>query len=397
MFTICGRRYDTGEPVRIEVHGERISSVTPAWPAGPVEDWPYVAPGLFDLQINGHGGVWFSDASLTPEQVHRAVQAYLAFGVTRLCPTLITNSLASLEHGFRAIRQACEQQPLTAHMVPGCHLEGPFLSPEDGPRGAHPRAQIRLPNWDEFQRLQDAAGGLIRLITIAPELDGAISFIQRATKHGVVVSIGHTAASPEQIRAAVNAGARVSTHLGNGCSAQMHRHRNPFWEQLADPRLTTCLIVDGHHLPGNFVRAVVRAKTPSKVVLTCDAAGWAGCPPGLYESELGRSELLEDGKLVVAGQRELLAGSAQETDICVVKVCEYAGVGWRQAIDMTSLSPARTLGFEPVRLRRGGLADLFVFRHEPGCARLDVLCTVAAGVIRYGSVPDLPMVTTIRR
>lgn len=394
MLTVCGRRYDTGEPIEVVMHGERIHSVRPVWAGDDLASWPMIAPALFDLQINGHGGTWFSDEALTPEQVHRAVQAYLQFGVTRLCPTLITNSFEALAKGFRAIHQACEQDATTARMVPGCHLEGPYISAEDGPRGAHPRQHVCRADWDEFCRLQDAAGGRIKLVTIAPEQDGAIAFIAKAVANGIVIAIGHTAATPEQIHAAVDAGATLSTHLGNGCSTMLHRHRNPLWEQLADDRLTSSLIVDGHHLPANIVRTVVKVKSPRNVVLTCDAAGWAGCPPGIYESKLGRSEILENGKLVVAGQRELLAGSALETDVCVVKVRDYAGVGWREAIQMASRNPCRVLGYEAPRLRRHGLADLFLFHHTPGADRLQIVTTIAGGDVKHGAIPTLKTLTS---
>uniref|UniRef100_A0A7C4QNE1 N-acetylglucosamine-6-phosphate deacetylase n=1 Tax=Schlesneria paludicola TaxID=360056 RepID=A0A7C4QNE1_9PLAN len=387
MLTIDGRRYDTGEPVRVVTRGPRIASVQPAWPQSDCADWPLLAPGLFDVQINGHGGVWFSDEALTPPRAAEAIRAYLRFGVTRLCPTLITNSFEGLAQGLRAIRAACEQDALVDHMVAACHLEGPYISAEDGPRGAHPREYVRPPDWDEFRKLQDISGGRVRLLTLAPETPGAIDFIRQAAAAGVVIAIGHTAATPEQIQAAVDAGARLSTHLGNGAHALVHRHRNSIWEQAAEPRLMASLIVDGHHLPASLVRAFVRLKTPRNVLLTCDAAGWAGCRPGLYENKLGKSELLENGKLVVAGQRELLAGSAYETDVCVAKVREFAGVSWRDAIHMASKQPAQLLGCEFPRLRRGGLADLFVFRHEPAAERLNVLATIVRGELVYGALP----------
>jgi N-acetylglucosamine-6-phosphate deacetylase len=385
-LTIRGRRYDTGEPIEITTRGERIADVAPAWPDGEVAEWPFVAPGLFDLQINGHGGVWFSDERLTPEQAATAIRAYLRFGVTRLCPTLITNSFAGMAQGLRAIRAACEADPIVNHMVAACHLEGPYISSEDGPRGAHPKEHVRAPDWNEFCQWQEASGGRVRLMTLAPETPGAIDFIRQATQNGVVVAIGHTAATPEQIQAAVDAGARLSTHLGNGSHAMVHRHRNYIWEQAAEPRLTASLIVDGHHLPPSLVRLFVRLKTPRNVILTCDAAGWAGCPPGVYENALGKSEILETGKLVVAGQRELLAGSAYETDVCVTKVREFAGVGWREAIQMASKNPAQLLRCKVPRLRRGSLADVFVFRHAPGDERLTALATIAAGKLLHGSL-----------
>jgi N-acetylglucosamine-6-phosphate deacetylase len=156
--------------------------------------------------------------------------------------------------------------------------------------------------------------------------------------------------------------------------------------QLADPRLTTSLIADGCHLPPALLSTIVRVKTPRQVILTCDASGWAGCPPGRYHNRLGDNEVLEDGRLVVAGQRELLAGSAFETDICVPTVIDFAGVSLKEAVDMTSRNPAQALGLEQARLRRGSLADLIVFRSEPGTRRLSVSATIAAGELRHGTL-----------
>ncbi len=386
MLTLHARSYENGEPLRIKIAVRRIRSVEPAWPAESVADWPFVSPSLFDLQINGHGGVWFSNDALTREDVLKALEPHYRYGVTRLCPTLITNSFEGLAAGFAAIRAACELESWAERMVCGCHLEGPYISSEDGPRGAHPREHVRAADWDEFQKLQEISGNRIKLVTLAPEVDGAIEFIRRAVDSGIVISIGHTAAAPEQIRAAVDAGAKLSTHLGNGAHAMIHRHRNYIFEQLADPRLTASLIVDGHHLPASLVRTFLKVKSPQRTILTCDAAGWAGCPPGIYESKLGRSEILEDGKLVVAGQRELLAGSAQETDTCVANVIEFAGVSLKDAVDMASKNPAKLLGCEVVRLRRGSLADLMVFRIPPEGKRLTIEATIASGELMYGEI-----------
>jgi N-acetylglucosamine-6-phosphate deacetylase len=166
----------------------------------------------------------------------------------------------------------------------------------------------------------------------------------------------------------------------------IHRHRNYIFEQLSDPRLVASLIVDGHHLPASLVRTFIKVKSTRRTIMTCDAAGWAGCPPGIYESKLGRSEILENGKLVVAGQRELLAGSAQGTDTCVAKAIEFAGVSLKEAIDMASKNPAKLLGSEVVRLRRGSLADLMIFRIPPEHDRLEIEATIASGELMYGQV-----------
>jgi N-acetylglucosamine-6-phosphate deacetylase len=386
MLTLSARHYANGEPIRVTIEGDRIHRIEPAWPAGHIDEWPYVSPAFLDLQINGYGGTWFSDDELTPGAVLTALAPHYGFGVTRLCPTLITNSFEGLARGFMSIREACEQHDWADRMVCGCHLEGPYISSEDGPRGAHPCQHVRVADWEEFQRLQEISGNRIRLVTVAPEVENGIEFIRKAGESGVVVALGHTAATPEQIQRGVDAGAKLSTHLGNGAHSMVHRHRNVIYEQLAESRLFASLIVDGHHLPPNLVRTFIRVKTPQRTILTCDAAGWAGCPPGTYENKLGRSELLPSGKLVVAGQHELLAGSAQETDTCVANVIEFAGVTLKEAVDMASQNPARLLGQEVVRLRRGSIADLVVFHIDRAGHQLLIEATLAAGDLKFGSL-----------
>ncbi len=383
-----GLHYATGEPIQVTLAGDRIHSVEPVLPKSDVTNWPYVSPAFFDLQINGHGGTWFSDDRVRADAVLKALLPHYRFGVTRLCPTLITNSFDGLANGFNAIRTACEQAVWADQMVCGCHLEGPYISPEDGPRGAHPRKHVRPADWDEFQRLQAISGDRIRLVTLAPEIDNAIPFIRQAVSSGVVVAIGHTAATPDQIRVGVDAGATLSTHLGNGCHTMIHRHRNVIFEQLADPRLTASLIVDRHHLPESLVRICLQVKTPQKIILTSDAAGWAGCPTGVYENPLGRSEILPSGKLVVAGQNELLAGSTQSTDQCVANVIAITGVSLKDAVEMASKNPAQLLGQEVCQLQSGSLADLILFHFSGDHHRLEIEATIAAGELKFGELAD---------
>lgn len=387
MAQLHARRYDTGEPVRVTWTGSEIGSVTSLAPTTDTARWPLVAPGLFDLQVNGYAGVWFSDPQLTPEKFEAAVRPYLAMGVTRLCPTLITASHEALKNGLTAIRTACERCDWLGQMVPGCHLEGPFISPVDGCRGAHPREHVRPANWEEFCLLQEAAGGLVRLITLAPEAPYALDFIRKATAAGVIVSLGHTCAETPQIEAAVDAGARLSTHLGNGAQGMIRRHPNYIWDQLADDRLSASLIVDGWHLPATVVRCMIRVKGTDRIVLTCDASGWAGCAPGVYGNHLGDAEVLEDGRIVVAGQRQFLAGSGAGTDTCVVKVIQFAGVGLADAIHMAGRNPARLLGFPLPLLESGSRADLVLFDPpQPGDEKLRVRATVLAGQTRVGTL-----------
>lgn len=380
-----GRHYENGEPVCVTVEGDRISRVDPAWPTGDAADWPWIAPGIFDLQINGHKGLWFSKEGLTADEVIRTLEPHFAFGITRMCPTLITNSFEALAAGFSAIDAACRAERWVERMVPGCHLEGPYISAEDGPRGAHPLKHVRPADWDEFQKLQEISGNRIRLVTIAAESENAAEFIRQATASGVVVSIGHTAAEPEQVQAAVAAGATMSTHLGNGAHGTIRRHPNYIWEQLGSRELYAGIITDGHHLPPSVVRSIIDTKGLQKTIITCDASGLAGCPPGRYDEGNVAVEILEDGRIVIAGQQQLLAGSGHETDHCVANAIEFAGITLPQALDMAGRNPAVALGFEEVRLRRGSRADLILFHYNGPSDRLWIERTILAGEHRFGA------------
>lgn len=391
---LTGRNYETGEPIRLVVDGERIADVTPAIPRGSAAELPWIAPGFFDLQINGYGGTWFAREGITADEVLHALEPHFRYGITRLCPTLITNSYEALAAGFRAIDEVCRREPWAEKLVAGCHLEGPYISGEDGPRGAHPLEHVRDPNWDEFEKLQALSGNRILLVTLAPERTGACEFIQRAVNSGVVVAIGHTAASSDQITAAVDAGARLSTHLGNGAHGLLRRHPNYIWDQLGEPRLAASLITDGHHIPPSVMRAIIFAKTPRNIVITCDASGLAGCPPGLYREGSIEMELLDDGRIVLAGQRQLLAGSTLETDGCVSACLEHTGISLAEAVDMAGKNPARLLRREEVALSRGSRADVILFTYAGKGDRLRVQATIAAGNLRYGEIPQPNLVKT---
>lgn len=361
MSSILARRYDSGEPVRVKFSNGRLSSIDPIWTRESIDDWPWIAPGFFDLQINGYGGVWFSDEKLTADEVLEVLAAYRGRGVTRLFPTLITNSHEALVHGFATIRAACEREAWADAMVAGCHLEGPFISAEDGPRGAHPAVHVRACDWNEFEKLNEVSGRRIRLLTLAPESVGAPELIARAVSAGTTIAIGHTAATAEQIRAAVDAGARLSTHLGNGAHPVLNRHPNYIWDQLGESRLAASVISDGHHLPDAVLRSIVAAKSPERVVITCDASGLAGCEPAAYRTPFGEFEVLGDGRIVVAGQRTLLAGSALTTEACVARMVRATGISLGEACDMAGRIPARLLGISTANLIPGCVANHMLF------------------------------------
>src|SRR5262245_17222837 len=360
-----GRHYSTGQRIDVVCDGGVIVSIGPASAQRADREAGWIAPALFDLQINGCDGHSFNSAKLTREDVRHVVQTCRKHGIGELLPTLITGSFEALLHGFATLAQACDAEPELSRAIVGYHLEGPYISAEDGPRGAHPRQHVRPPNWDEFRRWQDAAGGRIRLVTLAPEHDGAIAFIETLTKAGIVVALGHTAAKREQIRAAVAAGARLSTHLGNGSHAMLPRHDNYLWEQLAADELWASVICDGHHLPAAVVKCIVRVKTPARLILTCDASSLAGLPPGRYRDWDQDFEVLANNKIVVPGTT-FLAGSGAFTDYCIAKVMEMTSVTLADAIDMASTRPRELLGLPPRRLEAGQPALLTLFDWQPG-------------------------------
>lgn len=359
MTTLIARRYDTLRPVAVEITGARIARIAPAADNDPA--MPLIAPGLVDLQINGFGGIEFNDRALTIERVREVALSQDQFGVTAMLATCTTDSHDVLSHALGAIARAIRELPEVGLRIPGIHLEGPFISPDDGPRGAHPKQHVRPPDWDEFRRLQDAADGRIKLLTVSAEYDNSPEFIRRVAGNGVLVAIGHTKATSDQIKAAVDAGARMSTHLGNGAHPTIRRHPNYIWDQLADDRLTASLIVDGHHLPPAVVKSMIRAKTPERIVLVSDITSMGGMPPGRYQTGLGELEVLPTGKLVPAGQPDILAGASLPIHACVANVMRFAGLDLATAIDMASLRPAQLIGLDHRGLEPGAMASLVLF------------------------------------
>ena len=386
FMQFTARRYDTLRSARITIADGRIAEAVDVLDEQPGADDLYVAPAFFDLQINGHGGVWFGDPGLTVDQVLTVLEAHFAHGISRLCPTLITGSFEAIRDGLATIRSACDQEQWADRMVAGCHVEGPYISSKDGPRGAHPPEHVRDCDLSEFEQWQAVSGRRIRLMTLAPEAPGAAEFTRSLTSQGVRIAIGHTAATTEQIAAVVDAGATLSTHLGNGAAGTMRRHPNPIWDQLADERLSASLIADGHHLPENVLQVMIRAKGVERVILTCDASGLAGLPPGVYDYHGAKFEVLENGPIVIAGQRQYLAGSGQLTDVCVGNAVTLGGVTLQQACDMAGRQPARLLGLEELTLSVGARADLVLFRRSGAGSPVKVVATLADGVLRHGTI-----------
>jgi N-acetylglucosamine-6-phosphate deacetylase len=324
--------------VTLHIDGKNISRIEPFANRSGLERVDpdlYLAPGFFDPQVNGFAGVDFNGKDLTPDDVHRAAQAISTTGVTSFFPTLITASLDRLTHQLRILKEAIENDPLVSKMCRGIHLEGPYISSAEGPRGVHPVQFIRPPQWEEFERLQEACVGRIKLITLAPEKEGSLHFIQKAVSSGVVVAIGHTEASEEILDAAFEAGAKLSTHLGNGIGNLILRHRNPFQKQLSMDGLMASIIADGIHLPDYVVRNIVKAKTPERILLCTDAISAAAQPPGRYGLADLEVEVGEDYRTRLA-ETDSLAGSTLSMPKAINNMIKFTEVDLRTAVKMAT-------------------------------------------------------------
>ena len=349
----------------------------------PPDNPAFIAPGFIDLQVNGFAGVDYNSASSSHEQIADSIRAMFACGVTRFFPTVITgspdNMAAALRNLANAKESIAEGHAVVGQAMEAFHLEGPYISPDDGPRGAHPARWVRPPDLEEFRRLQDAARGNIRLVTLSPEWPQAPRFIEAIVQQGVVASIGHTRASAAQISDAVSAGATLSTHLGNGADAVLPRHPNYLWEQLADDRLAASFIVDGFHLPSSFLNVALRAKGLERSLLVTDAVAPAGCSPGPYRLGEVDVELRPDGSVRLTGGTRL-AGSALKMHHAITNVMKTAGLSLRDAISLATRNPAgvgrianRQRGINP-----GDRADLVLFRLDDA-GHLTILETYFSG------------------
>jgi N-acetylglucosamine-6-phosphate deacetylase len=365
----------------------------------PLNDGVFISPGWIDLQVNGFAGVDYNSAASSHEQIALSIRAMFACGVTRFFPTVITGSpenMTAALHNLASAKESTAEGPALGEFsaMEAFHLEGPYISPDDGPRGAHPARWVRPPDLNEFHRFQDAANGNIRLVTLSPEWQEAPRFIEKIVERGVVASIGHTRASASQIADAVSAGATLSTHLGNGADAVLPRHPNYLWEQLAEDRLAASFIVDGFHLPPSFLNVALRAKGLERSLLVTDAVMPAGCAAGRYRLGEVDVELHGDGSVRLAGGSHVaggsrLAGSALRMDRAIANVMRTAGLSLREAVTLATRNPAR-VGRVPSRqrgLNPGERADLVRFRLEEGTGQIDILETFLGGEQVFAAVP----------
>ena len=379
QMVVTGLFYQDSLPIAITIEDGKIQQISRPEQADENLKY-YLAPGLIDHQVNGYLSHSFVSGELDLAALTELTEGFWEKGITTFLPTLTTHSDEMLLKSFEILNELLENKFL-AQSIPGFHLEGPYISPEAGFRGVHNPEWIRKPNWDEFDNWNRASGNKILEVTVAPEIEGAMDFIRKCREHDIVVAIGHSAALTDDINQAIELGASVSTHLGNGCANTIHRHHNPLWPQLADDRLAASIIVDGFHLTREEVRTFFNAKGPENTVLVSDLTRLAGMPPGRYE-DFGQELVMTEEGAIMFPSEDVLAGASFLVTRGVENVIKFTGCSLAQAIDMATSNPARILDLDDRgEIAVGKRADLILFEFQDGT--LEVVKTMVGGEVVF--------------
>ena len=336
------------------------------------------------MQVNGVEGHDYSSEALSKPDIDAICRAMAARGTAMHTATIITGPQKQMLRSVAEIQRARSRDETVNRAVTGLHVEGPFISREDGPRGAHPQEHVRPPSVNEYESWQGASDGNVQIVTVAPELPGALAFIERVFADGVIASIGHTNASPECIAEAVSAGARMSTHLGNGSGAVLPRLHNFLWEQLATDELVAGVIADGIHLPDSVLRVFARSKQINRLVLVSDIAPLAGMEPGEYRWGDTQVQVHHDGHLSVVGS-PYFAGASAGQDTAISVFSRATGWALSDVIRLCTTNPARLLEIAgyPHDLQAGDSSDLTIFRYDKQRHTVQVIETILAGEVLY--------------
>ncbi len=361
-----GKISETQPPVNIIVENGKIIRIDPCQKGSSCDFGGmefYICSGFFDPQVNGFAGVDFNSPLLTPEGIHHAGRSLASTGVIHFFPTLITSSHERMVHQLKIIAEGLRNDPFLRKMCIGLHLEGPYISSEDGPRGVHPREFVRLPRWEELETFQEACQGLIKCVTLAPEVEGAIPFIKKAVAHGMVIGIGHTGASEDFIEKAVEVGARLSSHLGNAPSGISSRYQNLIRKQLAMDLLMVSIIVDGVHLSPEAVKNYIQTKGTDHIILITDSMAGAGASPGRYT--LGELEVeVSSDRTARLVENSRLAGSALSMDRAITNVIRFAKIDLASAIQMAAKNAQTLFPDSGGEILPGQPADLVLFEYQ---------------------------------
>jgi N-acetylglucosamine-6-phosphate deacetylase len=314
-------------------------------------------PGFVDLQVNGYLGVDFSSPDLTEESFIMACRALLHQGTAAFLPTLITSPVDIYARNLPLIASALALPEFRGRLL-GIHLEGPFISPEPGAVGAHNPAWTQPPDLDLLQHLDAWAGGSVRLVTLAAELEGAEELASWASGQGKLVSIGHTLASPADLERLFQAGARALTHLGNGLPKLLPKFANPLWAGLADDRYSAMLIGDGHHLPDGILRSMIRLKGIASTLIVSDAAPISGMPPGGYVT-LGNPVILEESGRLYNPSTGGLVGSSATLLQCMNHLASLGFLSLEELLQVGFYNPLRLIGINPEKIFASGKSLVF--------------------------------------
>lgn len=380
---IEGLSYLDNKPVAVTIKDGKIVSVKKIRKLKAGNENLYLSPGLIDNQVNGFVGVSFSSEGipLTEEGMDKATQALWENGVTTYFPTVTTNSRSEIINNFSILAKA-KNNPSTLGSIPGFHLEGPYISPVDGYRGAHSLHFVRPPDWEEFMEFYKASDNGILTVTVAPEVEGGLEFIKKCSEKGITVALGHHNASADIIDQAIAMGAKTCTHVGNGIANEINRHVNPLWPQLSDDRLMMSIICDGFHLRPEEIRTFYKAKGVDKTIITSDVSEYAGMKPGIYKNLDGEDiELTADGEVRYPAQK-VLYSSAAPINKGVWHIMKVTGCSLGEAIQMASTNPAKLYGLnDRGSLQPGKRADLILF--TLGDNGLTIQKTIVAGKMVY--------------
>ncbi len=381
-MTIQGKLYSDNTPVEIFIEKGIIIDIEPLEKNNSSDQLPIISPGFIDVQINGYAGKSFTEEGLTIEDVRKVTQGLWKEGVTTYLPTIITSAKATIIENLQTLNKSLEDESIS-NSVPGFFLEGPYISPLDGFRGAHNAKYIRSPDWDEFEMFIQASGNNILKITLAPELDGAMDFIVKCKQNNIMVAIGHHNGNAEQIHLAAQKGASIATHLGNGCANTIHRHNNPLWAQMADDRLTPTIIADGFHLNPDELMVFYKVKGPDNLLLISDVTKLAGMPPGEYMWDGKKVLLTPEGKLRLP-DLDVLAGASLSIRLGIGNMMKFTGCSLKEAIQMASTNQALMFGWnDRGSIQIGKRADLVLFELEEG--EVKVQKTIIAGKVVYSN------------
>ncbi len=307
-----------------------------------------VLPGLVDLQVNGYRGVDFSGADLTTESCAWACRELLNVGTTAFLPTLITSSPEIYERNLPIIAGVIDTEEFRGRVL-GIHLEGPFISLQDGARGAHDAQWVRKPDVAYLEQLIRFANGWVRLITIAADQDGAEDLSRCGVRNGIAVALGHHMAKEQDLARLVAVGAKALTHLGNGVPSLLSRHQNPVWAGLANDDLSATVIADGHHLPPSILTTILRTKGPERCIIISDASPLAGLAPGEYWSMGAKVRLEENGRLHNPATG-YMAGSSATILACANHLVSLGLAGLNELVTMFCYNPLRLLGLSPNKI-----------------------------------------------